>query len=592
MTNPSLKIGDNKWAVKESNLLGYRTLRDKYIPIELDVTRSTTATRVNEAGLIEETPYNLLTYSNDFSNGSWIKQGVTAIYNYGVSVDGGINSTLLSNSNWYQHLKRVFNVISSNNYTYSVYVRNVTSGRISIRLASGTNEIIKSFIISNGQVINDTGNQIGFISAEIKLISNDWYKLSLSFTAGGTSLESGIYLNTISSTIPNSSEIYGVQINAGSFAKPYFPTTDRLNIPQIDYTDGYSSLLIEPQRTNLVTYSEQFDDASWFKQRITIVSNSVIGVDGLLSASSLIDNSTNGAHQLVRFGTWQNAVQQTFSIYVKADSLTKCFIANGSTGAGVFFDLSNGTIEAYSVGLANPISDATINPMTNGWYRLTATHTATASQTLSFGPYKTYVSNNLGLTATYIGTGQKLFIYGAQLEQGSYPTSYIPTVASTVTRNATTVNKTGISDLINSEEGTLFVKAKVFNNNNFNLFSLHENITNNNRLFIGFNTTNNSILFYLEKNGSVQINESFNVTDLSSSFIKVAFVYKVNNSAFFINGIKVGGDLLCETFGINTLSNFSFSNASGSSSFNGNVKQLQIYKEALTDTECIALTTI
>ena len=568
MTNPSLKIGDNKWAVKESNLLGYRTLRNKYIPIELDVTRSTTATRVNEAGLIEETPYNLLTYSNDFSNAIWIKSGASAsTENFTNPRDEALSYFLKEDSTNGAHQIYTANTIvaGSINTISFLLKRKVGSADRFLRVQStdgsfsnGARVIfdIQNMIISTSVASLGTGSNV---SASIESFGADgWFKVSLTCKIDevSTVFRNNNYLQNQGSSFSASYQgdgtsgayIWGAQLNAGSVAKPYFPTTDRLNIPQIDYTDGYSSILIEPQRTNLLTYSNDF---STFNNSQYWILNNEISPDGTMNASTL---TFTGANQYTNKSTSIGVgVICSSSVYVK-----------GNLNETIIFNC--GGVDK-------------VHTLTGNWQRLKTENKTSVNSTVAF--------------STYGGvSGRQFLVYGVQIEQGSYATSYIPTVASTVTRNATTVSKTGISDLINSEEGTFFVKAKVSNNNSLNLFSLHENITNNNRLLIGFNTTNNFILFYLEKNGSVQINAVFSVTDISSSFIKVAFVYKVNNSAFFINGIKVGGDLLCETFGINTLSNFSFSNASGSSSFNGNVKQLQIYKEALTDTECIALTTI
>jgi hypothetical protein len=184
-----------------------------------------------------------------------------------------------------------------------------------------------------------------------------------------------------------------------------------------------SSGLVELVPYNLLTYSEQFDNAAWVKQNGTITPNTIASPSGVSSADTFTDNSTNSLHGIVRFSQW-STTQQTFSIYVKPNTLTKFFIANGSTGNAVCFDLTTLTVEGYTNGSGNLMINPTITPMINGWIRLSATHTATASQTLSFGFYKVFNATSLGATVNYIGSGETAYLWGAQLVEGSVAKDY------------------------------------------------------------------------------------------------------------------------------------------------------------------------
>jgi hypothetical protein len=184
-----------------------------------------------------------------------------------------------------------------------------------------------------------------------------------------------------------------------------------------------SAGLVELVPYNLLSYSEQFDNAAWVKQNGTITPNTIASPSGVSSADTFTDNSTNSLHGIVRFSQW-STTQQTFSIYVKPNTLTKFFIANGSTGNAVCFDLTTLTVEGYTNGSGNLMINPTITPMINGWIRLSATHTATASQTLSFGFYKVFNATSLGATVNYIGSGETAYLWGAQLVEGSVAKDY------------------------------------------------------------------------------------------------------------------------------------------------------------------------
>ena len=223
------------------------------------------------------------------------------------------------------------------------------------------------------------------------------------------------------------------------------------------------------------------------------------------------------------------------------------------------------------------------------------TGTVTLSGSFSGSLVGSGSNNKVALTFTPTAGTLTVTISGSctngQIELGN-TTSFILTTSSAVTRNTDLISKTGISDLIGQTEGTIFIDAKVGTGASTNLISLHKDLTNDNRIFINFKPDSNSFDFFLIKNNVVQVTFSFSGGNISQNFQKIAFVYKPNNSAFFVNGVKVGSDLICETYAENTLSILSFNNASGSSPFQGNVRGLQLYKTALTDAECVSLTTL
>jgi hypothetical protein len=197
--------------------------------------------------------------------------------------------------------------------------------------------------------------------------------------------------------------------------------------PRIDFTDNTSGhLLLEPSRTNLVTYSEDF--SQWgLGTRITITSSDIVSPDGSQNADKFVETTNNSNHWAENSFSATSGTSYTISMFAKADERTEAVIyAFGDNGVfnytSAIYDLENGLVISGS--------GASIENYGNGWYRCIRTMTSGATAT---GYYAIGISNNQ--TIQYVGdTSKGLHIWGAQLEAGSYATSYIPTEGSSVTR--------------------------------------------------------------------------------------------------------------------------------------------------------------
>ena len=215
-------------------------------------------------------------------------------------------------------------------------------------------------------------------------------------------------------------------------------------------------LLVEESRSNLITYSEEFDDASWSLTNSSILKADIISPDGSKNAYILKEDTSNGEHAIRRASQFfSSGVSYTASFFVKKynDSIRKIEIRASNLfwgGARVVFNPTNGEIEI--IGSPGVVK---IDKLNNGWYRVCITTTATTSgSTVTFG-LGIYPDND----RVYTGDGVSgIYIWGAQLEQGSFPTSYIPTSGSTVTRTADNVSMRGdnFSSWYNQSEGSFF----------------------------------------------------------------------------------------------------------------------------------------
>jgi hypothetical protein len=230
----------------------------------------------------------------------------------------------------------------------------------------------------------------------------------------------------------------------------------------------------------------------------------------------------------------------------------------------------------------------TISFYGSGTITLSGVHSATVVGTGTTRKTYTFTPTAGTLTLTVSGT-----CTNGQLEAGAYPTSYIPTISASVTRNADVISKTGISSLINSEEGCFYVEASSFiNGGYFRLFSLSDGSTNN-RLSIAWSTTTNTLLAFMNIGGTIRVNN--NITPFNqTSNNKVLFKWGSGNFKVFVNGVE-RLSLTSVTMPTANLFNrlgFDIGSSSGSGFFEGNVKEVIVFPVELTDQECINLTTL
>lgn len=234
--------------------------------------------------------------------------------------------------------------------------------------------------------------------------------------------------------------------------------------PRIDYdpvTGECRGLLIEEQRTNLLTYSSDFGNAAWTNlgAGLSVVAGTASAPDGSATASKLVETTGTGTHQVrQRVNPLAKSAPYTFSIFLKAGERVKASVLLGNSALNpdrtVLIDLTTGVL-GFSSGVV-----ATSNDAGNGWWRLTVTKVSAASGTDA--DFVIRVADDTGATS-YQGDGTSgIYIWGAQLEAGSFPTSHIPTTTAQVTRAADIATVNELSPWFNPEAGTLFVEAVSF----------------------------------------------------------------------------------------------------------------------------------
>ena len=346
-------------------------------------------------------------------------------------------------------------------------------------------------------------------------------------------------------------------------------------IARIDYSDStQGALLLEPQRTNVVTYSEDF--SQWSKQDITVVPNVANSPYGVNNATEIIEGTGTSQHRINISNTLLNSTVYTSSFYVKRNVGSRNFaIINILSGQRTYYNLTNGTIIASYVG------SGTIESLGDGWFKCTATGTSISTS----GAFYAAMAD---VTETYVGDGtSSLYIWGCQNEEGSYPTSYIPTNGATATRNQEICNNA--TPEINSDEGVLYLEASALSNDLTKRSIALSDSGSANRVLFRYDNVLNRIKAFIISGTVIQANLGFTVSNVLD-FLKIAVKYKENDFALWVNGIEVDTDTSGNTpIGLNTLQ---FANGVNGEFFYGNTKDLKYYPKALTDAQLQTLTTI
>jgi hypothetical protein len=346
------------------------------------------------------------------------------------------------------------------------------------------------------------------------------------------------------------------------------------DVPRIDYTDSADGVfLLENSSTNLFTYSQ--NSSEWSQTRTSNTDNEIISPDGTLNASLITEDATlNSKYTFLNLSTTTNEHTLSFFAKYKGRYLQVLFgTSDTSSDIYINFDLQNGTFN--NNGVTNP----SIEDFGNGWYKisLSVTPIVTSDFGVLFSLATSLTSSRL---ASYQGNGTSgVYIWGAQLEQQSYATSYIPTNGSAVTRVADTASGAGNSEVFNDSEGVFYINTASLSNDGTNRqISISDGNTSQ-RVYFGFRVNSNE--FILSSRDSSYL--IANVSDVTN-FNKYVFQYKSGNFKAFVNGfnyvLNADGGLL--PTGLNTLN---FDDGRGVADYFGKTKELGYYDTALTDEE-------
>jgi hypothetical protein len=457
----------------------------KALDPRISFSRASTATYYGtQTAKAEE---NLLLQSQDFAT-TWSVARTTVTANTVAAPDGTTTADTLTNTTAtgaHQINQGSLSIVSGLTYTATVFAKKNTNDFFQI---SGGGTALGSGRANFNLATGVLGSVDAGVTAAITDVGNGWYRCTYTITASSSGTANLYFVIITSSTAAvfesytglgtESVYLWGAQLEQRSAATAYTVTTTQTitnyipvlktaasGVARFDHkptTFESLGLLIEEQRTNLLTYSEQFDNAAWTKTRSSITANTIVAPDGTLTGDKLVENTDNNTHLFNRGGITISAnTTHTLSIFLKKgerDKFSFSFYNNTVTQqyAGEV-DLAAGTITGSAL-IGTPTGSASIQSVGNGWYRATISVLLDAVSTTAVVQFN--LEDASGNTS-YTGNGYSgIYIWGAQLEAGAFPTSYIPTVASQVTRAADAASMTGtnFSSWYSQGQGTLYIE--------------------------------------------------------------------------------------------------------------------------------------
>jgi hypothetical protein len=423
----------------------------KVVTGDFDFTRSTYATRVNSQGLIEKERGNLLLQSNNFDT-TWTKADSMLTPVGGQSgYDGSSDAWKIQRSD--SSARFIKQTISQSGVqTFSVYAKKGNVDYITL-LTTGGNLTKGIFSLPTDGTGTNTLLDSDNIDANITHIGSGWYRVSITLdepvadvriypsetgtAEGGSTTDAFVY-------------IQDAQLEQGLVATDYIETTTAAvytgitdNVPRLDYDGDCPSLLLEPQRSNLIDSAEYYNGSSWSRVRSTITDNAETSPEGVDNASALIATAVNDDHYIYATPATTNAIH-TYSVFLKKGNRTWARLWETTTNVFVDFNLDTG-----ATGTTNgTIIDKGTEDFGNGWYRCYFTYDTGSAGLKVCRIYSLEGDND----RSYLGDGttEEIYIYGAQLEEGSYATSYIPTYGTSVTRNADDLELSTLSTVFDS----------------------------------------------------------------------------------------------------------------------------------------------
>ena len=544
----------NKPAIKSGNVLSCDfTDHETFIPQPLDFTRNTLATYVDCNGLIKTSGVSdtELVTNGDFSNGStdWSFQPAWSIANGKAFYDGTINS---------QRLKQDIVTDASKTYQIKFTISGVESGKFA-RFAV--------WVISN---------------ASSKFFTYRQFK-------------DGEYVIYASPDGPNGIVLHFHALNAASNDSSFYITNIslkevNLNVPRIDYFTEIGkakelqkpSLLLEPQSTNIVEYSEDIDRNSGLSEvgSSIVRTNDINNPAGLKALSLLQENTANSSHFTFKDWSLTNPSTNTISVFAKSKGGRNLRFGDGgvgwSSGFNANFDLTAGTSDT-----------GTIEDYGNGWFRCSVQGTANAATS------RLIIYATDGTTTSYQGDGSSgVYLYGFQIEEQSYATSYIPTYGAIATRNGEicrNAGQLGVFPTISEHDGTFYGEFKGLTDvyGQYSLITINDDSASN-LIGFGFNNVGNRLWIRCKKSNSTVIDDINQTYDVDK-FQKVAIKFSPGSNSIYLNGNQIQSNTSNRAFN-DDLDQFDFNFHTTQHYFYGRVREIKSFRRALTDSELTELT--
>ena len=526
------------------------------------------ATRINEQGYIEKGYENLLEQSNSFLT-TWSQVGSFNILGSQQGYDSSNNAWSIESNNTAFDRRIQQSLSLSGVHTFSVYAKSNSTDWI--LFYNGTDRVY--FDLANGVVGSSQSGLI--IDSKIEPTSvTGWYRCTATFNRGISFISVVPASGDGNSNVLAGNSIYiqDAMLNQGLVAYPYIETTTAPvaggileDEPRIDFSDGCGHLLLEPKRTNLITHSEYFEGSGWVVLNgITLDANNTTSPEGITNAYEVTATSIN--HNIYLDKAVSISTDYTLSFYAKRGTMTDMKYA--------IYDSTNGSFIVSETSYYSRTS--------NEWSRISVNFTTP----LNCFAIRIFPLRNSGVTGN-------VYLWGAQLEQdATYPTSYIPTYGVSQTRLADDAT-TDITSLIDTSGSVAYFEGTIQDltgaTESFrDVFALTG--AGGISLRIERRITNQ---YYIQRS-SATINSgddfnSYSDASMNDNTIKIAFKFSSTQLKLFYNGSLMQTFDGSYNFGF---TNFKFRDGTTGNNITNKNNKVLIFDTALSDDECIALTTI
>ena len=527
--------------------------------------------------LVEEQRTNLLLRSEEFDT-TWtptrasVTANTTLAPNGTATADSLIEDSTASAS----HFLSQTVTFAAGSYTFSCYLKADTRSEVRLICFDNTTTFAVYFNMSTGTVGSTAGGAAGSIS----LMADGWYRCSITFTAAAGTGYARVGLAVAGSqtyTGDGTSGVYlwGAQLEQSATVGEYIPTTSTINsAPRFDHnpiTGESLGLLVEEQRTNLLVRSEEFDNASWQKNAVTVSANVAINPSGIQTADKIEETAVTNYFAVIQNPTGAFSTTYTWSCYAKASERNFLAINFSVSGVNGTWNLTTG-VNNITGGTATAVF------VGNGWWRLSATFATPASGSNVlyhiFGPS---INNTISAYAGTAGSG--IYIWGAQLEAGAFPTSYIPTTTAAVTRSADVASITGsaFSGWYRQDEGTVFAEGSTFNTSAASCLVSIDDTTVSNRIQLR-RSPDASKLRMVSSGGAI---DATLTTGTALGLNKIAAGVAVSNQNLVSNGVLATG--ITSITPMPTVTQARIGSGTASSVFNGTIRRLTYWPQRLAN---------
>jgi len=580
---------------------------------KLTFSRTSLATVVDDDGLIKWAPHNLVLQSAAFNEAAWTKTRASVTATNIPAPDGTATADTLTEdttaSNSHTVTSANVTTASTTVHSYSVFLKAAGRSWAVLYLDAGGANTGAWFDLQNGAVGT---RQVNNISATITAVGDGWYRCAITWATTATAIRVAIAIatadNSLNYTGDGTSGIYlwgahlyrsdlgGMQDNGSAYPTYNATVAAAYYGPRIDHdpvTLAKRGLLMEEARTNLLTFSEQFDNAAWIESNIsTIVAGTTVAPDGTATAETLTASAGSNIYGVYATGvTVTSAATYTVSFFVKKGTHRYVYVNITSTNDWIaaVYDLDGGGTAATQTAVgasSGTVSASSQIDYGGGWYRISLTGSSSGTSKailVGFAAGATGQSFNTGGNISFNAAGTETFhVWGAQLEAGAFPTSYIPTTTASVTRAADACSiatslfpysataGSAVGDITNA------VSAAAS-------FTISDGTTNERLLFYAAGT---NLSLRVVDGGVIQAELASGVSTIST--FKQGGAWAANDIAHCVNGGAVGADASATLPTVNKIN--IGSGHSGGNSVSGHIRQFTYLPRRITNAELIERT--